>query len=396
MRPKAPAAEPLVRHRTSTTAVPLKGDFVIRKLWVALPLLLSSTAALAATCTPSFPLQPGKAMGWQGADAAYSIPLPDARDVWIFGDTLYGTQRVVEGHDPRQVHNTLGISTCDANGNWHMNYVIKRDSKGQAESYFSPADPNHWYWALDGFFAKGDLWITLLCIRHASQPGPWAMDFETCGSDLAQVSDLDRDPQHWKVTIRPLVPDGVKAYPSASTVVSNGYAYLFALYESGSRPLLATRIPLNGLQSPRKNLQYLAEDGQWKPGFDPQKAKPVMEKGSSELSIRYHPDRKQWVAVLLNPGQVFSDQVILRTAPELTGPWTDGEVIYHIPEMQPGPARDKNVFCYAGKEHPEFESPTDLVFTYVCNTMNVPELVTHLDIYHPRVVREPWPQSATR
>ena len=61
--------------------------------------------------------------------------------------------------------------------------------------------------------------------------------------------------------------------------------------------------------------------------------------------------------------------------------------------MQPGPHRDKDVFCYAGKEHPEFEASHQVVFTYVCNTMNVPGLVTNLDICHPQVVRAPWPSE---
>lgn len=352
-------------------------------------LIFGSKLAMASVCTPAFPLEHGKALGWEGADAAYSIPLPDGRDVWIFGDTLYGTDRAVEGHDPRQVHNTLGISTCDPSKGWQLSYIVKHDAQGKALSYFSPTDPNHWYWALDGFYAKGDLWVTLLCIRHASKPSPWAMDFETCGSDLAQVSHLDRDPQDWKVTIRPLVADGVKAYPSATTLVDGNYAYLFALYESGARPLLATRIPLSGLANPSKNLQYLAADGMWKPGFDPARAKMIMPEGSTELSIRYNQARKQWLAVLLEPGG-FTDKVILRTSPGLTGPWTKGDVIYRIPEMLPGPNRDKNVFCYAGKEHPEFEAG-DLLFTYVCNTMDVPGLVANRDIYHPQVVRVPLP-----
>ncbi|HEY1754449.1 MAG TPA: hypothetical protein VGG72_03570, partial [Bryobacteraceae bacterium] len=133
-------------------------------LLFALTFILSvaSVNAYAATCTPSFPLEKNKALGWEGADAAYSIPLPDGRDVWIFGDTLYGTSRVVAGHDPRQVHNSLGISTCDAKGNWRLTYVVKHDKAGKAESYFSPRDPTHWYWAMDGFTAHGDLWVTLL------------------------------------------------------------------------------------------------------------------------------------------------------------------------------------------------------------------------------------------
>lgn len=358
-------------------------------------LLLLLTGSLlplcfARSCTPRFKLEQNNPLGWQGADAAYSIPLLDGRDIWIFGDTLYGKERLVNGHAPRMVHNSLGISTCDVEGNFHLQYVIRR-AQNKAESFFSPSNPDHWYWALDGFVLKGNLWITLLCIEHAKKPSPWAMDFATCGADLARVSHLDRDPQRWSVDYYPLVPDGVKAYPSATTVVDGKYVYLFALYESGTRPLLATRIPLTGLDNPKKNLEYLAADGQWKLGFDPAQAKPVMKTGSTELSIRYHSDLKKWLAVMLDP-QGFSDKVILRSAPTLVGPWSQPQVIYHIPEMMPGPKRDNDTFCYAGKEHPEFEKQGDLVFTYVCNTMNVPKLATNYSIYYPQLVRIPMPK----
>jgi hypothetical protein len=349
-------------------------------------------SAHAARCTASFPLESGKALGWQGADAAYSVPLPDGRDVWIFGDTLYGRDRVVNGQTPQMVHNSLGISTCK-DGQWHLKYVIKHDSAGEALSYFAPNDPLHWYWALDGFYANGDLWVTLLCVRH-SNPAPAGMNFETCGSDLAQITHLDRDPQKWDVTVHPLVPDGAKAYPSASTVVDDGYAFLFAQYESGTRPLLVTRIPLSKLSDPAANLEYLAKDGTWKHGFSPADAKEVMTHGAPELSIRYHPELKKWLAVMVDPAW-FSDKIIVRTAPNLTGPWSEGEVIYRTPEMQAGPSHDKNVFCYAGKEHPELERG-DLVFSYVCNTMDPPELVTRHDIYYPQVITTAIPEFARR
>jgi hypothetical protein len=346
----------------------------------------------ASQCDASFPLESGKHLGWQGADAAYSVPLPDGRDVWIFGDTLYGPERHVVGQTPRMVHNSLGISTCK-DGQWQIQYVVKHDASGDALSYFSPADSSHWYWAMDGFYANGDLWVTLLCIRHPSKPAAAGFDFETCGSDLAQVTHLERDPQQWQVTIHKLVPNGIGAYPSATTVVNDGYVYLFALYETGTRPLLVTRILLDKLSEPAANLQYLAVDGTWKPGFEPANAKIVMQHGSTELSVRYHPALKKWLAVLVDPA-LFSGKIIVRTAPGLTGPWTEGEAIYVIPEMQPGPTWDKNVFCYAGKEHPELESGSDLLFTYVCNTMDVSELATHRDIYFPHVVQRPLPATA--
>ena len=369
----------------------MKLSKVVLVLSAAVLALCSVHSAQGQACQPSFPLEAGKPLGWQGGDAAYSIPLPDGRDIWIFGDTLFGPDRVVVGQEPRMVHNSLGISTC-RNGEWKLDYAIKRDSSGTATSFFAPEAKDHWYWALDGFYAKGDLWVTLLCIRHSPKPAQAGFDFVTCGSDLAQVSGLQNDPQQWKVTVHPLVPDGVKAYPSATTVVDKSYAYLFAQYESGTRPLLATRIPLNKLATPEKHLEYLAQDGRWKHGLNPEDAKEVMTRGSSELSIRYHKEQKQWVAVMVDPA-FFSERILLRTAPQLTGPWTEGQVLYKMPEMQPGPSRDKNVFCYAGKEHPELEAGSDVVFSYVCNTTAVPELATKKNIYIPQMLRMPWPHN---
>jgi hypothetical protein len=357
-----------------------------------LVLLIACDCALAcaakAPCTPEFPLQHGVTQGWLGADAAYSIPLPDGRDVWIFGDTLYGGQREVHGNTPSMVRNSIGISTCKE-GRWKLDYAIKRDAQGHAADFFKAQHPNTWYWAMDGFVSGKDLWVTLLCLRDTPAQSQ-AMAFETCGTDLARIASPGPDPQQWKIDYFPLVADGVHAYPSATAVVDGGYAYIFALKESGTRPLLATRIPLDRLTNPAKNLEYLASDGQWRSGFDPAQAQPVMDKGSPELSIRYHPEKKQWIAVMFEP-EGFSNKILLRTAPSLTGPWTQGELIYQAPEMQlQTPGYDKNTFCYAGKEHPEFERG-DLLFTYVCNTFDVPKLATNLDIYFPRVVRMAMP-----
>ena len=170
--------------------------------------------------------------------------------------------------------------------------------------------------------------------------------------------------------------------------------------------MLLTRIPLSELDVAPGNLQYLAKEklanekkdkkdqkkrAEWKHGFKPKNAMPVMDRGTSEMTVRYHPDIKKWLAVMRSP-DISSDAIVLRTSPSITGPWSEGEVIYHIPEMQKNsPGYDKNVFCYAGKEHPEFEKPGSLVITYVCNTMKVPDLVTNLKIYVPKVVEVPLP-----
>jgi len=355
--------------------------------------MLSCTASLYALdksrtdCIPSFPFKES----WWGADAAYSIPLPDGRSVWIFGDTLYGERRTVEGSDPRMVRNSIGVSTCDERGGWTVDYVIRRDDKEQPQDFFQAQQKDTWYWALDGFVHKNDLWVTLLCVRNAPKTTSAALGFETCGADLAKVSGLENDPQHWSVKYFPLVAESVRAYPSATAVVEGEFAYIFALLESDSRPMLLTRIPLDRLDAPQGRLQYLSKSGIWKPGLTPADAMHVMKHGNTEMTVRYHPALKKWVSILNYP-KLFSDKIVVRTAPRLAGPWSEGKVIYRIPEMQKGEAGyDKDTFCYAGKEHPEFRRSGSLVITYACNTMNVQKLTSKLDIYFPKAVRVRFP-----
>ena len=135
-------------------------------------------------CVPSFPFQ----QKWQGADAAYSIPLQDGRVAWIFGDTLYGDERLVTGEEPRMVHNTIGISTCK-DGKWKIDYTIKKDAKGNPDSFFKPQQNNGtYYWALDGVEHNHELWITLVCVRNVPNSNAFALGFEICGTDLAHVT----------------------------------------------------------------------------------------------------------------------------------------------------------------------------------------------------------------
>jgi hypothetical protein len=366
--------------------------------WIpaAILVFLFATSTFAASqspaCTPSFGLR----APWLGADAAYSIPLPDGRDVWIFGDTLYGDKRLVTGEEPKMVHNSLGISTCK-NGTWNIDYKIKRDAQGNPDSFFKPQNNDGtYYWALDGVEHNHELWITLLCVRNTPNSNAFALGFEICGTDMARMTGLNNDPQDWKITYFPLVPNGMHANPSASTLIKDDFLYIYTLYEQGNRPQILTRIPLKGLGDPRKNLQYLGSDDQWHDGIEPTKAKVIMKTGASEMSVRYHPELKRWIAVMVDP-QIFSDKVVLRTAPDMTGPWSEGEVIYRIPILQKSdPKYDPDTFCYAGKEHPESEQSGELVFTYVCNTMKPKKLPDETNIYFPQVVSMPMPEAAKK
>jgi hypothetical protein len=339
-------------------------------------------------CTPSFPFLDG----WWGADGAYSIPLADGRSVWIFGDTFYGDSRTLQGEEPRMVRNSVGVSTCTS-GRWKIKYVLRRTASGKPIDFFQSPVKDHWYWAMDGFMNEGVLYVTLLCVRDKAKTQDAPYGFETCGADLARVSDLEGIPEDWTIQYFPLVPLESRAFPSATAVVDGEYAYIFALNERAStRPLLLTRIPLAHLDSPQESIEYYARDGHWKSGFVPRDAAEVMKAGSSELSVRYHPELEKWVAILVDPSG--TGVILMRTATKIEGPWTQGRALYRLPELAADSRENHpNWFCYAGKEHPEFSQPNTLLITYVCNSLVPKELLGEPDLYLPEVVHVPIPAS---
>lgn len=69
-------------------------------------------------------------------------------------------------------------------------------------------------------------------------------------------------------------------------------------------------------------------------------AQPVLSAPVAELSVQFHRHVDRWFAVHLDERRAA---IVLRTAPELTGPWTDGEVLVSGAQ-HPG--------LYGGFQHP--------------------------------------------
>src|SRR6266567_2680823 len=205
-----------------------------------------------ASCAPKFPFLDQ----WLGSDVGSSVRLPDGRDFWIFGDTLYGEKRVVNGNDPVMVRNTVAVSTCK-DGKFDIKYTIRKNANKEVD-YFTARVPNTWYWALNGAYYKGELWVTLLCVTDDKSS---ALGFRGCGADLAHIAGIgDPDPQKWKIDYQELVPDGVASYPTAVAVFEKEYLYVFSINDFGDGSQVVTRIPVSKLREPKKNLEYLATD----------------------------------------------------------------------------------------------------------------------------------------
>jgi hypothetical protein len=108
----------------------------------------------------------------------------------------------------------------------------------------------------------------------------------------------------------------------------------------------------------------------WQKNLKPEEVKIIFSAGVSELSVRYHPEGREWTAVYLSP-ENKGRQLLHSTAPSLEGPWkTPAPLIESIAEVDPkSPLYDQHTFCYAGKEHRQFARGRAIVVTYVCNSV---------------------------
>ena len=344
------------------------------------------------TRLPTFPY----AQGWLGADDAYSIPLDGNRSIWLFGDTFVAdSTATLRSQEKTMVHNSIGISTCRESSQCAMQYFWrKRRDPSRARGFFDTGVDNEWYWPLDGYRDGDVLYVSLLIVR--TRPGAAASDamgFEVLGTRWATVSNLSAPPLTWKITITPMTD---RTLLPGITVFRDGKFLIFyaqAVKQQGQGYTVALRVPLDKLRAPAANWQYLANDRTWRAGNPQNDALHVLDQAVSEMSVRYHPALKKWVAITPSPGQL-SNTIAARTADSPVGLWSAPQPVFRFPEMTPGnPLYDKDTFCYATKEHIEFGDES-LVVTYACNSFVYQKVINNMNIYRPRIVTLHLPDQA--
>ena len=384
------------------------GDAVKKPVWLALLLAgllvfsLSPVPAGAcdsqsesARCLPSFPDKDG----WYGGDGAYSIRLDEKRVLWLFGDTFVSHE---EGRQDRMdmkvvLGTTLAISTCTTDNEFKIQYHLKKKS-GEFRSSFGEKD---WLWPQDPFMVDHMLYVPLISVKANPEiKGPFK--FEIVGHKIARIKNFEgADPNQWIIDymdLMPGIPKSIRAFATTSAVYRD-YVYYYPLYSATKDGLsvfgnILARIPTNKLDNPAQGIKYLTKDGQWEKELDPAKVKIVIGAAVSELSVRYHPDDRKWIAVYMSIRN-NGDQMLYQAADAPEGPWTEPKVLIgSIPEVDPKSLRyDKNNFCYAGKEHLEFAQGRNLVVTYVCNSYedferNTSFIRKNLFLYRP-IVKNP-------
>jgi hypothetical protein len=387
------------RYNLSGVSKKLTGLFL---LLLILPLCSCSTIlpekyaapVSQSHCLPVFPDKDG----WYGGDGAYSIKLDQERILWLFGDTFVDRK---EGRKDRIdmdfiAGTTLAISTCSVSNEFIIKYYLKKKN-GEFVSSFGE---NEWLWPQDPFIVNDVLYIPLIVVTATNNEGE-LFNFRITGHRLARIKDFSSaDPYKWNldyIDLTPAIPTDIRAFATTSVVHKN-YIYFYPFYVYSKDKVnvfgnILARIPAGKIDNPAEAVEYLTKDGSWQNKLNPESVKIVLNTGLSELSVRYHPTDKKWMAVYLNT-QNKGDKLLYQTAEKPEGPWSEPKNMgLPVPEVDPqSRLYDKNNFCYAGKEHIEFSRNKNMIVTYVCNSAEDSQERTsfirrNLFLYRP-VVRE--------
>jgi hypothetical protein len=278
------------------------------------------------------------------------------------------------------IANSLAIVTCESGV--HAIHSVWGLAGNAARAIFSDGTLDQRFWPQQPFIYKGTLFAAMTRVQGGATE---------IGTALARVSNPMDPPGQWKIEYFDLATiSGL----GKGTVVIDNYAYLFGNVGTA----IMTRLPLDELVKPGAVpialIQYLASNGQWKPGLVTSDMKQLGFAANVGTSFRYLPKSSQWLVLFTSTSSWPSANIAISTAPSLEGPWSKAMNVYRVPEMTLGaPEYDVDNVCYAAIEHTESnpDPETELLFSYTCNSLVPAKQIANMGIYLPKIVKLKMP-----
>ena len=209
--------------------------------------------------------------------------------------------------------------------------------------------------------------------------------FSLLGYTLAKISNPNDKPNKWKIEYIPLPDFGNPYLEIGPHVKLDNYIYFFVNRYHKAQVLV--RKQLKFIDNPEKPFEYYALNKTWKEGLDTNDMDTIVN-GFRSTTVNYHPEMKQWVMIC--DIKFMDNKINMRTAPELTGPWSEEIIIYEIPEITPGNSSyTESNFCYSPRECIQNYDPIkhEMLITYDINNPNFFEINANPKIYTPKVIK---------
>jgi len=313
--------------------------------------------------------------GVTGADGFYSVPLPDGRVVWIFGDTFLGTVNPDGSREkglPVFIRNAFAVQDGDSLrtlynviGGWESSLVIPPGAVKGSE--FS--EDSLWYWPGDGFIENGKLKVFMTSFYQAEQ-GNWG--FRWVAANLATFSlpdiklekidhfDYPNEVEiHWGHAICDEAPD---------------YTYI---YGAGDKYPYVARAPKGNIS---KTWEFY-NGNEWV--ANSYEAKPMTDfKGSEQFSVIKLGDK---YVLLTQSGDFLASSLYAVTSDLPYKGWANKKELYKLQPLKPA----KDLFAYNPVAHPYFLENNELLVSYCVNSFNLNDLFEDAEKYRPVFIRLP-------
>lgn len=322
---------------------------------------------------------------WRGGDCASSVDLGDGRILWLFADSYVGVRPpyVRDSCCVTMIRNCIGIQkgydplAADFSVYW-------RGTTENPGAYF-PSDDTSWYWP--GNAVKIDS-VLVMFLMHIC-PSDTGLRFSECEHSphaAYLVSGIKDKPLEW--TLSPLVlpdnPYGIML--AAATIIKPPYLYMFnvAVKEPGYGSMYLARWHTDSLiaGSTGSFEWWTGNSIGWISDLEfTSKPATIFDEGATEFSVIYDEETDQYLAIQtvgFGPANIM-----MRTAPVLTGPWSELLLVYDPPEKP-----DPEIMIYAAKAHPEITG-ADIILTYNTNGP-IERIVTDTTLYYPILIRLNW------
>lgn len=297
---------------------------------------------------------------WLGADSATSVEFTPGRYVWLFGDTILGKK---EGRARKYsvfIHNTIGVSERDQDGNFGDIEKSYNKEGGDIKAIFSSKKDHVFYWPLVGTRIESSLLVAANKVTTKD-----TKTFKVLGATFFNVKNPGESPENWNYEGQFLPKEGGIIWGSA-LVKKGDWIYLFGQKGKGlsSKSVLAKISVAKAVRGAWEERLYFV-NGEWMSDSSPTEIEGLP--GTSETTIQYN-EFFGWYSLQIPP---FSFDVHLYTSENLTGPWRDQGAVYTVPSPWSTKKTDKgkDVFsAYAAKSHPELaEAENEIVLTYNIN-----------------------------
>ena len=339
--------------------------------------------------------------GWFGADGIYTIPLngkehtratKKQQTLFIFSDTMVGEvtdSTMLPGY--KMIHNSVAYLNGNKPDQNQINFYWGKDKDNKPEPIFIPqtpkTQPGDYFWLGDGFYNQATHATYIFGYRvHNVSKG--AFGFREVGNTIIKLPENSRPPyrdQEQMDTPFYLDADNEISSFGAGIFVNtaesgarnpDGYIYVYGVAGMEKKLLVARVLPVDFEHFDK----WKFWDGkEWI--SDIQKATPVTDKVSNELSLTTLPDGRY---VLIFQVGGMSTTVGMRIGASPSGPFGPVIKIWDCSKD----LEEKTYVVYNAKAHPSLSNPGELLITYNVNSIEfIKDLNKHPHLYRPRFIR---------